>query len=216
LYATGWTDGYSGVHLDPYYHDGLSRYAGVSSLVVGTSSYQWEGEGDKEIELTFGFTMSTSGIDYYGYAVDDTHVSVLTSTSEVSAGAWGCEPERYLFMPYGYGSGWATTQSGAGADNNSSIVTVTKDETDTWNPPPYLYNVGYDGELDFTCSRTMGPYPDEPRAETFEVQAVVYGSCSTSVNIQINDPNYYYLYAGAQASYGVTGETKIDLEGDIQ
>ena len=215
LYATGWTDGYSGVHLAPYWDSGLSRNAGAWSMVVGTSSYQWVPGGDKEIVFTFRFTMSTSGIDYYGYAVDDTHVSVLTSTSQVAAGAWGSEPNN-LFWPYGSGYGWATTQSGAGTDNDSRIVTVTKDETDTWNPPPYLYNVGYEGELDFTCSKQIGPYADEPVGYTLEVQAVVYGSCSTTVDIEINDPFFYYLYAGAQASYSVTGQTMIDLEGNIQ
>jgi len=214
LYATGRTDGYSGVHLDPYYHDGLSRFAGVSSIVVGTSSYQWTPGGDKEIEFTFQFTMSGSGIDYYGYAVDDTHVSVLKSESEVSAGAWGVV-DYFLFMPYGYGSGWATTGTGAGAGNVPNIVSVTKNETDTWSPPP-LYNVGYEGDLEFTCSATRGPYLTEPQGNTLEVQAAVYGSCSTSVDIEINDPFFYYLYAGAQASYSVTGETRIDLEGDIQ
>jgi len=151
LYATGWTSGYCGVHLAPYWDTGLYRSAGVQSLVLGTSSYQWvEDDGDKTIEFTFDFTLSTGDIDYYGYAVDDTHVSVLTSTSEVGAGAWGTGASSYHFNASGYGSGWATTQSGSGADNDSDWVTVTRDETDWWNPPPYLYNVGYEGEMEFT------------------------------------------------------------------
>jgi len=61
----------------------------------------------------------------------------------------------------------------------------------------------------------MGPYPEDPYADTLEVQAAVYGGCSTVVDIEINDPYYYYLYAGAQANYAVTGETSISLDGDI-
>ena len=116
----------------------------------------------------------------------------------------------------GKGSGWATTQTGSGASNDAHLVSVARDETDWWFPPPFLYNVGYEGALEFTCSQTLVIPPVDTNGDRFSVIAVVGGYGDTDVDIEINDPDYYYLYGGAEVTYSINGETEVNLSGDIQ
>jgi len=44
----------------------------------------------------------------------------------------------------------------------------------------------------------------------------VGGCCAAVADITINDPNYYSLRGGAGVIYYISGETAIDLDGDIQ
>ncbi len=219
LEAEGWTSGYCGVQLTPYDGDPLSQFAYVASHVTARSSYHWEGSGSKAIDFTIDTTIySPTGVYYEGWAIDDTHVSVVSSTAGANAEAGGGVSNGAYFYPVGSGLGWATTQTGSGADNDSDDVTVSDDYTDSWNPPPYLYNVGYEGDLEFTASTSDYAHVSfsEPGIIYFVVDATVEGSCVVVGDIEINDPNYRYLYMGAEASYYIDGATELNLYGNIQ
>lgn len=220
LVASGETWGNCGVDLWPIEDSGLSRSVYVQSQALGVSDYTWvPRQGDsREVGFAFEVTISTGGVSYDGYAVDDTHVSVVSSTAKGGASGEGYTVfgSGYSLKPYGKGSGWATTQTGSGASNDAHLVSVGRDETDWWFPPPLLYNVGYEGALEFTCSQTLVIPPVDTNGDRFSVIAVVGGYGDTDVDIEINDPNYYYLYGGAEVTYSINGETEVNLSGDIQ
>jgi hypothetical protein len=218
LDAYGWTMGECGVALEPISGDPLYQGASVGSHVRGRSSYRWEPGGSRDIEAMVTVEIDPgTGISYEGQAIDDTHVSVVHSTSAAGAYNWGgcSDPELGYYSAQGGGQGYAITQSGSGADNDWDNVTVSTDYTDSWYPPPYLYNQGYEGLLEFTT------YHEElrqgtPSEDAFEIEAEVNGSCISFVGITINDPNYFYLKGRAEAAYYISGLTSVDLDGDIE
>lgn len=203
----------------PYAGDPLHQLAYVESYTLGKSRYHWEGSGSKAIYFTVGTTIYyPTGIHYEGWAIDDTHVSEVSSTAAAYAQAGGGVSYVDYFYPGGSGDGWAITQTGSDADNDWEDATVSVDYTDSWNPPPYLYNVGYEGELVFTASTSDDRYAafSEPWRTQFAVSATVIGGCIAVGDIEINDPEYRYLYMGAEASYYINGATELNLYGNIQ
>lgn len=109
----------------------------------------------------------------------------------------------------------STTYTGSGASNDPENVTVNQDWVDWWYPYPYDYNVGYEGYLAFTASLTPS-YQGEPTGDMFTVSATVGGSAAAQASIQIGDPNYYYLRAGGEGAYSISGQAEITLYGDIR
>lgn len=142
LQAGGWTNGYCGVALRPYAGTGLRRGIYAWSSVNAHSTYHWEGSGFRGISFTIQTALNSGSIDYSGYAIDDTHVSVVSSNARASASTGGGVSGIQYFYRGGSGAGWATTQVGSGASNDpDDDVTVIADEVDWGYPPPYLYNV---------------------------------------------------------------------------
>jgi hypothetical protein len=219
LEVDGWTSGYCGVWLAPAIEGhGLAQFAWASSYVNAQSSYRWEAGGSKAIAFRIVSTISSGWTEYAGRAGDDTHVSVVSCNSGAEARAGGGVSQIGYHYPRGWGSGWATTQSGSGALNDSEDVTVSWNMTDWGYPPPFLYNVWYEGELGFTASTEDFGYRsfEEPWINSFVVSTVVSGNAVALGEIEINDPEYFHLGLAAHADYAITGQTRVDLYGNIQ
>ncbi|HON89981.1 MAG: hypothetical protein KBI32_11125 [Phycisphaerae bacterium] len=215
LEADGWTLGRCGVYLWPIIHSRPNVGIWVSSYVNAHSSYRWEGNGSRDIDIAISSIIYPSAVTYDGYAVDDTHVSVASCSSGASANGGGGVSGMTFYYSGGSGSGWATTQSGSGASNSWSNVLATTNVVDWGYPPPFLYNVWYEGELRFSGSSNHY-YSGEPQADSFTVSVSVSGSCAATGSITINDPNYYHLYLRAEADYYSDATATVDLDGDIQ
>jgi len=114
LQAGGWTNGYCGVALRPYAGTGLRRGIYAWSSVNAYSTYHWEGSGFRGISFTIQTTLNSGSIDYSGYSIDDTHVSVVSSNAGASASTGGGVSGIQYFYRGGSGAGWATTQVGSG------------------------------------------------------------------------------------------------------
>ncbi|GEM_PF-2495173 len=117
--------------------------------------------------------------------------------------------------PEGWGSGISTTQSGSSASNGSRDVTVSENSTDWGYPAPFLYNQWYKGNLDFTAYTVSG-YSAEPQASILVASAGVDGYAYALGNIEVNDPDYYYLRLYGEAIYNIGGTTSLTLSGNIQ
>lgn len=184
------------------------------------STYIWQGGGSKAIGFDIVVNIAPGGIEYAGRAVDDTHVSVVSCISAALARPGGGVSHVGYYRPGGSGEGWATTHSGSGASNNPDhAVTVIRDNVSWGYPPPFLYNVWYKGELEFSASTHewfYNSFDDHQWVESLVVSASVGGEAIALGEITINDPHYFHLGLAADASYTVTGQTRIDLYGNIQ
>jgi len=181
----------------------------MSSDAYASSHYEWEGSGSKNISHAVTNTVDPgSGTTYAGIAIDDTHTgSSVAYGGGVDSG--------------GYGFGESITQSGSSAGNGPhGNITVSEDYSDSGYPAPYLYNQWYDGSYQFTAEDEG--YIDcdwdqtRPNILEFYVDVNVGGSCVSVGSITIGDPDYYYLRLASGAIYYISGQTHIDLYGNIE
>jgi len=218
LDASGWTRGECGVFLSPIAGHPLWQGASVYSYVRGRSRYHWEPGGSKELQVWVTTLVYDGSLTYDGGAIDGTHVSEVAACSGTEAYASGSvigSIDSDSFYAWGEGQGYAITQSGSGADNDWGNVIVDTNDTDSWFPPPFLYNQGYDGELGFAGSASDS-FQVNVEQDEFQIEAKVGGTCVAVVDITINDPNYYNLRGDAEAIYYINAETQVDLFGNIQ
>jgi hypothetical protein len=222
LEATGWTRAEAYVQCWPYFDDHFQNFAYVSSWVSARSHYEWEGSGSKNISYTVHNTVDNgSGLTYQGMAVDDTHVNTVDAASGADARASSSVTNGGWVDSGGYGYGEAITQSGASAQNGPiGNPTVSEDTADSGYPPPYLYNQWYDGSYQFTADEEDTRYCNwdqtYPSLAEFHVDVNLGGTCFALGNIEINDPDYYYLRLASKAIYFIGGETHINLYGNIE
>ena len=215
LHASGWTRGECAIRLSPAAGTPLQLTMSIWSKANGQSIYEWQGSGSRYIQVVIDSTITSASIEYSGYGVDDTRVSTASASSGASADAGGGVSGVTFSYPGGYGSGCATTYTGSGASNTPDNVTVSQDWVDWWYPPPYDYNVGYEGVLSFTASYSTPPYGSYPQGDLLVVSATVGGSAFVQANIQQGAPSSV-LRAGSDGAYAITGTAEVHLYGNIR
>jgi len=216
LDVSGWTFGECGVRLSPAAGTPLQYTMCIWSHANGQSTYVFQGGGSAAVGIEISSTITSGWIEYSGYGIDDTRVSTASAASGASADAGGGVSGVTFSYPGRSGLGWATTYTGSGASNSWDNVTVSQDWTDWWNPPPYDYNVGYEGVLSFTASHTHYYYGASPQGSSFGVSATVGGAAFAQAEVQVGDPNHFYLRAGGYGEYAITGTTEVRLYGNIR
>lgn len=223
LDASGWVRCETHVQLWAYYDNHSQASAYVAAYASATSHYEWEeGGGSKSIWCYVpNWVDPGSGIDYAGIAVDPTHVSTVHTASGADARASSSVTNGGWVDTGGYGSGQSTCQSGSTAGNGPhGSITVSEDYADWGYPAPYLYNQWFEGSYQFTAEDEGYIECDWdqtfPQILEFNVDVRVGGSCVSVGNITINGLDYQYLRLASGAIFYISGETYIQLYGNIE